>query len=345
MSKLKFAKRGRFGRGTNSGPKYREPFHNYRARKDLTISCFIGRRGSGKTASMVHMADLINRYGNHGRPILSNIEVSFADFCHPAIHKVIQNSLKPDRYGNTPPSKWRGGLVLIDEIADLIPSIRPNSKTMIEFTNIFRSIRKNQMDIMMTCQFPQEIVGVGLRQVDFFIAPKLKRFETIPTPGGGVLRNHLAVQLKWFNWSGHITGHPRHGEKFSWVYSRPDMVEWRPHISGVFNKYETDEIVYSPYTDVGKQALEDSVIMLDDIDDQEELAKMVRDLGGSIPVGEFVDHVVDKYGEDNVTSESIQEMARNAGLVSSGRGGKKKLVLMDEKLPEEKFNFGGVPLL
>ena len=118
------------------------------------------RRGQGKSLSMVAVGKMLSPgFKRAGWQIKSNIEVAYADYCHPFLGTIIANDLY----------KAERSLILQDEITELIPSRRAMSRTNITSLSVTRQIRKLRCELHCTTQFPTDVDKQMLKQLDLWV--------------------------------------------------------------------------------------------------------------------------------------------------------------------------------
>lgn len=121
------------------------------------IVLYTGRRGAGKTLSMVKDG---YKYKLCGYKVYSNIELDFADYIENETILNIQDTLMQDC------------VLIIDEIQLLIDSRRSSRKGNVDFSYFIQQIRKRRIIILCTTQF-SGTVDLRLRQhVDIVARPK-----------------------------------------------------------------------------------------------------------------------------------------------------------------------------
>lgn len=108
------------------------------------IIIYLGRRGAGKTLSMVKDAYI---YYMEGRRVISNMEgISFAEFKSNDEIKAIDKNSDIDNC-----------VLLIDELQIFFDSRRSMTKGNINFSNFVQQIRKRGVIILGTTQFSNSI--------------------------------------------------------------------------------------------------------------------------------------------------------------------------------------------
>jgi zona occludens toxin (predicted ATPase) len=108
------------------------------------IIIYLGRRGSGKTLSMVKDAYIEYK---RGRKIISNIEgIPFASYMSN------QDILAIDKNSNI-----KNAVILIDEAQIFFDSRRSMKKENISFSNFVQQIRKRDIILLLTTQFANAV--------------------------------------------------------------------------------------------------------------------------------------------------------------------------------------------
>jgi len=124
------------------------------------IVLYTGRRGSGKTLSMVKDGYKMKL---NGLKIYANIELHFAEY--------IEN----DDIINIQNTELRDCVLIIDEIQLIIDSRRSARKGNVDFSYFIQQIRKRNIIILCTTQF-SGTVDLRLRQhVDILARPKFDK--------------------------------------------------------------------------------------------------------------------------------------------------------------------------
>lgn len=189
------------------------------------VSCLFGRRGDGKTLALSVLAGLTKRRNEKAGisfAVLSNYQLTFADVASQSLVHDLQEF--PDWLDN-----WDYKLILIDEIAEIVPSARGGSTNNMLTVSFLKMIRKLGCSVLCATQFPQEVSHGLLRQVDFFIRCKS-------------LRDGRSIDTFWWDWPGNLTGN--WGRK--WFPPEPDTHDWyfRLHNTDRFwGTYRTEEVI------------------------------------------------------------------------------------------------------
>ena len=157
----------------NLGMFYAKDIRPSRSFRPLCIMLW-GRRGEGKTLGMTAIANAMREtYLSHGvryhktlrpwgRRIGSNYHIDFADFNNPMLVDMIVDF---------PP--WaRRMLFCVDEILAFFPNRRSLARPNLNFSTFLQQIRKLETELIFTTQFPQNMDGQILQQIDLFGTPK-----------------------------------------------------------------------------------------------------------------------------------------------------------------------------
>ena len=125
------------------------------------IIFYVGRRGTGKTLTMVYNA---YKYFLDGWKIYSNFELPFSEYIDS------EEILKIDKN-----STIKNCVILIDEISVLYDSRRSMKKTNINFSQVLMELRKRNINILATTQF-SGTTDLRFRQhVDIIARPKFNK--------------------------------------------------------------------------------------------------------------------------------------------------------------------------
>ena len=290
------------------------------SQSDTSLSVFFGSRGKGKTAAMTYFADFCKRrserlmrqrgYSTFERRVFSNIYIQFAHRHSPTIYHDLQkfDEIKAER-GSGGPMDFIGGILLMDEIADVAPAMRTNSGDSMGLSNALRMLRKLKLEMFACAQFPTELGRVSLRQVDFFIQPEIIRRRLTEDRETGKLRKTADLRTYWYNWNGTFTNKPRFGEKFPPHPDTADRTIVYPDLGRIWGKYNTDELVLSPHTKEGKRQL----AAQKEADDRRDEIKGLFDANGRIPQSEFTEYAYESFGWEG--ADQVIAFANKLGLV------------------------------
>lgn len=203
-----------------------------RAFRPLCIMLW-GRRGEGKTLGMTAIAAAMRasyieqgvRYHREKRPwgrrIGSNYHIDFADFNNPMLVDMITDF--PDWAGNS--------LFCIDEMGAYFPNRRSLARPHLNFSTFLQQIRKLGTELIFTTQFPQNMDGQILQQIDLFATPRR-------------VNNGRDLKIMLWDWWGQFTG------DFSNKRWPPNPTENPPDytltiydIFKLYGHYPTEEVV------------------------------------------------------------------------------------------------------
>jgi hypothetical protein len=124
---------------------------------DKMIVLYTGRRGAGKTLTMVKDG---YKYKLSGYKIYSNIELDFTEY------------MENEQILDIQKTEIRDAILIIDEIQLLLDSRRSARKGNLDFSYFIQQIRKRNIIILCTTQF-SGTVDLRLRQhVDIVARPK-----------------------------------------------------------------------------------------------------------------------------------------------------------------------------
>lgn len=127
------------------------------------IVLYTGRRGSGKTLTMVK--DAIKFY-NNGWKVISNIHIVGIEYTYLKTEDII-NMDKNSEFNNC--------VLVIDEIQVLFDSRRSSSKDNKNFSNFIQQIRKRNIIVLCTTQFAGT-TDLRIRQhTDVIARPSFKK--------------------------------------------------------------------------------------------------------------------------------------------------------------------------
>ena len=190
-----------------------------------SVVCIFGRRGQGKTLLATTQAEqLQERFRRFNTPhrLYSNYWMAAADKSDQHIVEELQEF---PRWLNDSPFSTLG----IDEVAELLPSLRPMSNDNLLTMGFLKQIRKRGVSVIMATQYPQEVTMGILRQCDWFIL-------TQSVEGGRHLKTF------WWDWPGNITG--RWGRKyFPPERDTHDFAVGYSNTWRMFGRYRTEEII------------------------------------------------------------------------------------------------------
>ena len=190
-----------------------------------TVTCIYGRRGKGKTLLVCTQCEqrkerCVRHRVEH--KLYSNFWMDAADRAYQDIVEELQTF--PGWLSDSPVST-----LAVDEVAELLPSLRAQSNDNLLTMGFLKQIRKRGMSVIMATQFPQEITMGILRQCDWFILADA-------VEGGRHVRSY------WWDWPGNITG--RWGRKyFPPERDTHDFAIGYSNTYRMWGRYRTDEII------------------------------------------------------------------------------------------------------
>ena len=202
-----------------------------RRRHIPNVTCIFGRRGKGKTLLATTQAEQRKERCNRGgisHRLYSNFWMAAADRSYQHIVEELQEFpvwLEDSDFAT----------LAIDEVAELLPSMRPMSSDNLLTMGFLKQIRKRGVSVIMATQYPQEVTMGILRQCDWFIL-------TDAVEGGRHIKTY------WWDWPGNITG--RWGRKyFPPERDTHDFAVSYSNTYRMFGRYRTEEIVAPRFSD------------------------------------------------------------------------------------------------
>jgi hypothetical protein len=138
-----------------------------------------------------------------GFKIATNYHVQFSDFNNPMLVDMISN------YDD----RMRRMCAGIDEMLAYVPSRRSSARVNVDWGNALVQIRKLDMEIVSTTQYPQNIDSQMLQQIDLFVMPILYNRQWIPERSlwthkmtGKMIYKPTSIRFLVWDWWGHVTG-------------------------------------------------------------------------------------------------------------------------------------------
>ena len=169
---------------------------------DSRLTLIFGLRGSGKSLLATVLGGMLKAkayaLGQTGR-LYSNINIDFADVSNPFIY---------DDIANPTDMRWAKATFVWDEVGEVMMSKRSNSKVVVASESSLVMMRKREIDILATTQWPHALTGLFAAQCDFFMKPRLHK-EYYIHEGERYIR--AAISVDCWNWNGSITQEPMHG--------------------------------------------------------------------------------------------------------------------------------------
>lgn len=186
------------------------------------VIMFIGRRGKGKSLAMTALAHWMRaayKEKNQNTLVAANYQLRFADFKDPYIIDMLA----------TFPDWGRDLLLCVDEIGGQFSNRRSMTQVTLDFVNFLTQIRKRNVEMLFTTQFPQMVDYQVLLQVDLIVHCNVRA-------GGRVV--DLFLHDYWGQWTGYM-------DKKPWP---PRILDYDKHIKLVntrlmFPLYNTREVV------------------------------------------------------------------------------------------------------
>lgn len=200
-----------------------------------TVTCIYGRRAKGKTLLVCTQCEQRKeRCERHEveHKLYSNFWMAAADRAYQEIVEELQTF--PPWLNDSTVST-----LAVDEVAELLPSLRPMSNDNLLTMGFLKQIRKRGVSVIMATQFPQEITMGILRQCDWFILADA-------VDGGRHVRSY------WWDWPGNITG--RWGRKyFPPERDTHDFAVGYANTYRMWGRYKTEEIIAPRFSDRREQ--------------------------------------------------------------------------------------------
>ena len=198
------------------------------------VMLFYGRRGNGKSLLATAFAKThADRWHKAGAPkrVLTNYDVAFSD--HVSADLYAEMTL-----GDIDTTHC---IIVFDEVAELMPSMRANTREALDMQSWLKGIRKQGADMFMTTQRPHEILGSVRYQTDFFISCK-DPYRRDPKRKGRV------VEASIFDWWGAISEYPFGSNA---PFPQPDEnAHWRRkyfNLNAFWQYYDTREVIRGTY--------------------------------------------------------------------------------------------------
>ena len=196
-----------------------------------TVTCIYGRRGKGKTLLVCTQCEQrAERSRRHHveHKLYSNFWMEAADRSYQEIVEELQTF--PTWLNDS-----RVSTLAVDEVAELLPSLRPMSNDNLLTMGFLKQIRKRGVSVIMATQFPQEITMGILRQCDWFIL-------------ADAVDEGRHVRSYWWDWPGNITG--RWGRKyFPPERDTHDFAVGYSNTYRMWGRYKTEEIIAPRFSD------------------------------------------------------------------------------------------------
>jgi hypothetical protein len=207
---------------------------------------FWARRGEGKTLSVVWLLAFLQKVMRQaGWSTLANFQIDFADFCDP----LLGQQLNENRY------IAERSLVAIDEVTELLPSVRATSEMALLIGGLLRQVRKLPAAFVSDTQFPTDVVSTLRRQTDIYIMCR----SHIPKDSRWNAEHARRSYVEWYIFDvwGQWTGNGLAATYWPPPIELADKRIVIYNLPLVWNHYSTDEQVASQY---GSQRARDQVI-------------------------------------------------------------------------------------
>jgi len=210
---------------------------------DPLVIMFFGRRGEGKTLTMTAMGSIMmqayaaqgqkfSRRHPYGFRLASNYHVKFADFNNPML---------VDLLVKFPP--WAHHILcMVDEILAYFPSRRTMARGNLDFGTFLQQIRKRDIEMICTTQFPQNLDGQMLQQINLFVMPILYNRKN-------------SVRLLIWDWWGQYTGRIWH-KHWPPIEEPPDYKLSIHGLHGIFPWFESKEVVAPMWSGAREEIIE-----------------------------------------------------------------------------------------
>ena len=206
-----------------------------------TNAIFWGRRGKGKTLTMVGISKLLAPgFKRAGWQVQANIPLDFSDIgvrtnCHPLLGLFIAQDMP----------RAERSLIDFDELTEIVPSRAAMTKANRSSLSVMVQIRKLQCEVMTTTQFPTSIDKQMLQQLDLYVLcdafiPKDVRWN----PSSA---RNAYVKLYVFDLWGQFTGDVRASRYFPPPLWMAMKVLYLRNLPAVWNSYNTRQLVVSAH--------------------------------------------------------------------------------------------------
>ena len=202
---------------------------------------FWGRRGKGKTLSMVALSKLLAPgFKQAGWRVQANINVDFSDIgirvnCHPLLGLFVADDM----------ARAERSLIDFDELTEIVPSRAAMTKANRSSLSVMVQIRKLMCEVMTTTQFPTSIDKQMLQQIDLFVLcdawiPKDARWNRYSAA-------RAFVKLYIFDLWGQFTGNFQASKYFPPPLWMAMKVMYLRNLPASWNSYKTNQLVVSAH--------------------------------------------------------------------------------------------------
>lgn len=199
------------------------------------VVLFYGRRGNGKSLLATAFAKTCaDRWARAGAPkkVLTNFAVEFADHHSEDLYsEMTMGDLSTVH-----------SIIVIDEVAEIMPSMRANTREALDMQSWLKAIRKQGSDVILTTQRPHDVLGSVRFQTDFFIScvDPYRRDSS---------RKGRVVNAAIFDWWGAVSDFPFGARA---PFPQPDEnAHWRRrylNLEKFWPYYETGEVIRGTYS-------------------------------------------------------------------------------------------------
>jgi len=206
-----------------------------------TNAIFWGRRGKGKTLSMVGISKILAPgFRDVGWRVQANIPLDFSDIgvqtnCHPLLGLFIAQDMP----------RAERSLIDFDELTEIVPSRAAMTKANRSSLSVMVQIRKLMCEVMTTTQFPTSIDKQMLQQLDLYVLcdawiPKDARWNPASA------RNAF-VKLYVFDLWGQFTGNFMPSRYFPPPLWMAMKVLYLRNLPAAWGSYNTRQLVVSAH--------------------------------------------------------------------------------------------------
>lgn len=174
------------------------------------------------------------------RKLVTNINLQGADIYEESVFK----TLSDERVNN----EMMDSVIVIDEIGEIVPTIRSTSRVVHEFSHYLTMMRKVQSEMLSTTQFPDAVAKRFAQQLDWLYKPRIHKWK-VEIDGVKYIRAYLDVEV--WNYNGSVTEYPVTAR---YIHEMPPPQRkfrmWG--VERAFDWYDTWETVLNPHTTAGK---------------------------------------------------------------------------------------------
>ena len=208
-----------------------------------------GLRGSGKSLFAIVWASILRHMTKLrvGRDltVMSNIWTDIANYCDPNVWHNAANPLNP---------QYKDLVLIWDEVGEAMIGKRSTAGVVVAQESSLAMMRKRNINVLATTQWPHVLTGLFQLQCDLLIRPTLhKEYYEM----GGKRYIKAAMHIRVWNYNGSITGRSLVGLSVHEL-PEPDMQFTLYGVEHFFKHYDTTEVVISPHTAWGKKLIEEN---------------------------------------------------------------------------------------